>query len=147
MNIVEIYRKMGVVLQQSGDKWRGNCPFHTESAPSFFVYPDGSYYCFGCHKYGSYDSVLEHVGSDQKFLPDFLGTDEKDPLRKAYKKLEAHMQVKLADVPIKKRCKAYDELDRLMLHIRHLARDADIERLELLYHLKREYAKIISSVT
>jgi DNA primase len=24
------------------------CPFHNERTPSFMVYPDSSYYCFGC---------------------------------------------------------------------------------------------------
>ena len=147
MDIVEAYRKFGVVLQRSGDKWRGHCPFHSESAPSFFVYPNGSYYCFGCHKYGSFESVLGDIGSNQRFLPDFVGTDEKDPLDQAYKKLEARLRIKLEDSSVNEKCKAYDKLDRLMLHARSLAKDANVERLELLYHLKREYAKIISSIT
>lgn len=29
------------------------CPFHTEKTGSFNIYPDGSYYCFGCGKSGS----------------------------------------------------------------------------------------------
>lgn len=28
------------------------CPFHQESTPSFFVYSDNSYYCFGCGAHG-----------------------------------------------------------------------------------------------
>jgi len=146
MNIVETYLKMGVALQQSGDKWRGNCPFHSESAPSFFVYPDGSYYCFGCHKYGSYESVLENIASDQTFLPDFTGFDEKDPMFRVYKTLESRTQIKLEKSNIETKCKVYDRLDRLLLQAKTWASNANIERLTLLYILKQEYSKIIKLI-
>jgi len=29
-----------------------NCPFHGERQPSFCLYPDNSYKCFGCGEYG-----------------------------------------------------------------------------------------------
>ncbi len=28
------------------------CPFHEEKTPSFHIYPDGHYFCFGCHERG-----------------------------------------------------------------------------------------------
>lgn len=29
------------------------CPFHSERTPSFYIYPDGSYHCYGqCNKGG-----------------------------------------------------------------------------------------------
>lgn len=31
------------------------CPFHSEKTPSFFVFENNSYYCFGCHAHG--DSI------------------------------------------------------------------------------------------
>lgn len=46
----------------------GHCPFHTgDNTPSFTVYPNNSYYCFGCGMWG--DAV--------KFLIDFKGMDPK----------------------------------------------------------------------
>jgi DNA primase len=42
-----------VELRRSGSSYKGLCPFHEESAPSFYVHPDrGFYYCFGCRKGG-----------------------------------------------------------------------------------------------
>jgi len=146
VDIIETYNKLGVVLEPSGDKWRGHCPYHAEATASFFVYPDGSYYCFGCHKYGSYESVLGDLGSAQKFLPDFTGFEEKDPLGMVKKKLVAKLQIKLEGASIAKKCNAYDALDCLLMHATSLNNDADIERLELIYHLKRAYAKIISTI-
>lgn len=35
-------------LKQSGKGFTGKCPFHEEKTPSFWVYPDGGYKCFGC---------------------------------------------------------------------------------------------------
>lgn len=29
------------------------CPFHKENTPSFFIYPDNSYHCFGCGVHGN----------------------------------------------------------------------------------------------
>jgi DNA primase len=29
-----------------------HCPFHADSTPSFVVYPDGKWHCFGCSKHG-----------------------------------------------------------------------------------------------
>lgn len=29
------------------------CPFHTEKTPSFTIYPNGSFYCFGCRACGN----------------------------------------------------------------------------------------------
>jgi DNA primase len=28
------------------------CPFHNEKTPSFILYPDNSFHCFGCNKNG-----------------------------------------------------------------------------------------------
>jgi hypothetical protein len=31
----------------------GLCPFHQERTPSFYIYPDNHYHCFGCGEHGS----------------------------------------------------------------------------------------------
>jgi len=40
-------------IQEAGDgKYRCLCPFHKETKPSFYAYPDGTYHCFGCLAHG-----------------------------------------------------------------------------------------------
>src|SRR5579863_8360746 len=41
-----------VVLRRDGREHVGLCPFHTEKSPSFRVYPDNHFYCFGCGAHG-----------------------------------------------------------------------------------------------
>jgi hypothetical protein len=43
---------IGVTLRKNGAGQVGICPFHTEKTPSFHLYPDGRYHCFGCHAHG-----------------------------------------------------------------------------------------------
>ena len=47
-------------LQQRGQDYWGNCPFHDERTPSFKVNPrDKLYYCFGCEAKGDVFSFVE----------------------------------------------------------------------------------------
>jgi len=41
-------------LKVSGNKLRGRCPFpdHQDDTPSFYIYPDERFYCFGCRRHG-----------------------------------------------------------------------------------------------
>lgn len=42
-----------VALKRSGKGWVGLCAFHAEKTPSFYVYPEGRFMCFGCGAHGS----------------------------------------------------------------------------------------------
>ena len=42
-----------VKLKKAGGNQMGLCPFHDEKTPSFHVYPDGHYHCFGCGAHGT----------------------------------------------------------------------------------------------
>ena len=42
-----------VQLRKAGANHMGLCPFHDEKTPSFHVYPDGHYHCFGCGSHGT----------------------------------------------------------------------------------------------
>jgi DNA primase len=51
-----------VELKKSGASYKGKCPFHDETSPSFYVHPDrGFYYCFGCRKGGDAIRFLEEM--------------------------------------------------------------------------------------
>lgn len=42
-----------VDLKPHGGRFLGPCPFHQETKPSFYIFPDrGSFYCFGCQASG-----------------------------------------------------------------------------------------------
>jgi len=42
-------------LRKIGKRYQACCPFHQEKIPSFVIYPNNSFYCFGCHRGG--DSI------------------------------------------------------------------------------------------
>lgn len=47
-------RAYGVELNRRGNKWLACCPLpgHSEKTPSFTVFDDGKFYCYGCHCHG-----------------------------------------------------------------------------------------------
>lgn len=48
-----------IKLQRSGDEWKGCCPFHADSSPSFTIFAHGQrFQCFGC---GAGGDVLDFV--------------------------------------------------------------------------------------
>ena len=52
VNLIDVVRDSGVDLKKDGNRHVGLCPFHDERNPSFFVYPDEHFHCFGCGKRG-----------------------------------------------------------------------------------------------
>jgi len=77
LDIVSIIESSGVELKRSGKNYVGLCPFHSEKTPSFTVFDDGGFYCFGCHENGdvisfvqkhyglSFPDALKHLGVEQ----------------------------------------------------------------------------------
>ena len=51
----QVARQAGISLKERGSKHWACCPFHGEKTPSLAFYPDGGWYCFGCHAGG--DSI------------------------------------------------------------------------------------------
>ena len=52
IDLSTIIEAAGVELRCKGKRFVGLCPFHEEKAPSFFVFDDGHYHCFGCGQHG-----------------------------------------------------------------------------------------------
>ncbi len=69
-----------VKLRRHGDKSAsGLCPFHAEKTPSFYVYPEGNYHCFGCGEHGDcFSWVMKIDGVDFLEAARRLGGDEID---------------------------------------------------------------------
>jgi DNA primase len=51
-----------VKLTRRSGRLVGLCPFHNESGPSFYVFDDGHYYCFGCKAHGD---IIDFVRKSQ----------------------------------------------------------------------------------
>lgn len=45
-------------LRQSGERLIGLCPFHEEKTPSFFIFGDNHFHCYGCQEHGDSISFL-----------------------------------------------------------------------------------------
>ena len=39
-------------LRQRGNRWIARCPFHADKTPSFYIFQDNGWMCFGCQESG-----------------------------------------------------------------------------------------------
>lgn len=71
-----------VKLTKKGREYLGNCPFHQEKTPSFYVNPTkGFYYCFGCSAKGNiFNFIMETQNVDFKEAVIFLAQMGNIPL-------------------------------------------------------------------
>lgn len=60
---------MATQLRRTGSRWRGNCPIpdHDDTTPSFTVYPDGRWHCFGCGRSGDVYTLIGLVHGLERF--------------------------------------------------------------------------------
>ena len=60
VNLVELIGQR-ITLKASSDEYRGLCPFHKETDPSFTVVPrKGFFHCFGCQVHGNAITFIMH---------------------------------------------------------------------------------------
>ncbi len=70
ISLVQVANEAGVQLRKSV----GKCPFHKDRNPSFTIYQDRRYYCFGCHAKGDViDFVRNYYNLDFPGALKFLG--------------------------------------------------------------------------
>jgi DNA primase len=62
-------------LRGSGDKLKGRCPHsdHADTSPSFYVYPDGRFRCYGCGRHGDVVDLWAGVGQLEPGIGAALG--------------------------------------------------------------------------
>jgi len=80
--LLDILEQEGIELQQSGDRHKAYCPFHKDDTPSFTIYPNGTYYCFGvgCEVWGDVVKFLvEYKGMTAQESLNEVGADYKQP--------------------------------------------------------------------
>jgi 5S rRNA maturation endonuclease (ribonuclease M5) len=56
----EFCRKEGIALKREGALLAALCPLHEEDTPSFKVYSDNHFYCYGCHKHGDVIDLYQY---------------------------------------------------------------------------------------
>lgn len=59
---VSIENLYGGELKRSGTRLVGRCPFHEEKTPSFYIFKDNTWHCFGC---GFGGDAINYVMKDQ----------------------------------------------------------------------------------
>jgi len=77
IDLVLVVESAGVELTRSGTRHVGLCPFHSEKTPSFYIFQDNHYKCFGCGEHGdvitfvqkmyglTFPDALKHLGIEQ----------------------------------------------------------------------------------
>ncbi|MCI5956592.1 MAG: CHC2 zinc finger domain-containing protein [Clostridiales bacterium] len=52
MTALDVAAGYGLPLRQKGARYWARCPLHGEKTASLCFFPDGRWYCFGCHRHG-----------------------------------------------------------------------------------------------
>lgn len=52
ISAADVARREGLFLRQHGQRHWACCPLHGERTASLCFFPDGRWYCFGCHAHG-----------------------------------------------------------------------------------------------
>lgn len=48
-------------LRKLGSRHTALCPFHNEKTPSFTIYPNNTFHCFGCQKHGDAINFVQYL--------------------------------------------------------------------------------------
>ncbi|HUV77829.1 MAG TPA: CHC2 zinc finger domain-containing protein, partial [Desulfobacterales bacterium] len=95
IDLVSVVEGAAVELKQRGTRHVGLCPFHNEKTPSFFIFNDNRFKCFGCGERGdtidfiqklyglSFKDALQHLGIEQGPVTPEIKADIKERKRKA----------------------------------------------------------------
>jgi len=60
VDLLDLVQRGGLELRPAGKAFRGLCPFHSETTPSFFVWPESARWkCFGCQAGGDVFDFLQ----------------------------------------------------------------------------------------
>jgi len=71
----------GIILRHQGTRAVGLCPFHDEKTPSFYIFDDTRFHCFGCGAHGdvidfvqkyyglSFPDAIRHLGINNDRYP------------------------------------------------------------------------------
>lgn len=150
MNVVQFYEAAGIVLTKSGNRWISSCPFpgHKDTAPSFVVYQDGSYHCFGCGAHGNTKTLQKAFGVNYRPFPDFDSLEDKhyDLVLYLREKLEPKIKLEAISLSQKKRFLLYDKIDQLFLIAKSRSKRVGVTRLDLLTFVNSNASKLLEKI-
>lgn len=61
LDLIAELQQLGCVLTRRGNRWQTHCPFHPDDTPSLTVYPNETFYCFGCGAWGDALNVRNFI--------------------------------------------------------------------------------------
>ena len=80
-NLLEIALREGIEMKRSGRAWKGRCPFHDDKEPSFYIFKDNYYKCYGCQEHGDViDFIKKLHGLIFPEALSYLGIENSNPL-------------------------------------------------------------------
>jgi hypothetical protein len=139
--LVQVVERAGVELKRQGSRHVGVCPFHADKVPSFYVFDNQHFHCYGCGEHGdAIDFVQKYHKCDFKDALKMLGINNgpMTPERRAEidKLKEERRLIKLF------RCWEREAVDEVTTYIRTARRvlfriryEKDLMRYAELYHV------------
>lgn len=82
--LVEVLQESDIkLIESSNGRYVAHCPFHKgDRSPSFTVYPNNSYYCFGCEVWGDpVKFLVEYKGMTPYQAREYVGQEAYFPKR------------------------------------------------------------------
>jgi len=77
IDLVSVAEAAGIELKRSGSSHVAPCPFHTDRTPSFYIFNNNKYKCFGCGEHGdAIDFVQKMYGLTFPDALKFLGIEQ-----------------------------------------------------------------------
>lgn len=148
MDVERLYSSFGVDLQAAGRTWKGLCPFHIEDTPSFVVYPNASFYCFGCHRGGTYGQFRKYCGDDDDAVvavcpePDNIKEKSLFDLIKIKVQLDTELYLLLEDASYNTKCEAWNRFDEIWLDVALLDSEQDSTLIDVLLLIRSTFSEL-----
>ena len=95
IDLVSVAEGSGVEVKRHGRRFVAPCPFHAERTPSFYIFDDNHFKCFGCGEHGdvvdfvqklyglSFQDALAHLGIERGELTPKMKAEIQQRKRKA----------------------------------------------------------------
>jgi DNA primase len=95
IDLLSVVQKEGIQIRLNGKYNTALCPFHAEKNPSFTIFPENTFHCFGCGEHGdAVDFVRRLYGLNFKDALRHLGIDNNPLTAKRMQQIRKQKQAK-----------------------------------------------------